>query len=218
MVNSSDSGDKLNEVPVANPQTEQEARNIVYQAYQLIGEDEMDSALSLVRANKVAVGPTEATDEFFTKMKDLNSPDFLHDALIEISDEDIALLKKGKFTKSYFGYKQLDSLFYVDVLDNLDVRNDFIKADKERKINEKITELFSPSDGSNYNLNTLIKHNMNDPDSYEHVETLRTVDGGFLVVRTTYRGNNKFGALVLASITARIDIDSGQILKVLETN
>jgi len=67
-------------------------------------------------------------------------------------------------------------------------------------------------DGSHRDVVAAIKARMNDPDSFEHVGTqlLRT-DGADVIVLTTFRGKNGFGALVLNTYTATVGPD-GRIL------
>jgi hypothetical protein len=76
-----------------------------------------------------------------------------------------------------------------------------------------IEKQFSAWDGSHVNLTTAIKNSMNDPGSYEHVETRYTDFGSHLIVKTTFRGNNAFGGKILNQVTAKIDME-GNILEV----
>lgn len=74
---------------------------------------------------------------------------------------------------------------------------------------------FSFWDGSHIELTRLIKKAMNDPGSYEHVDTTYIDRGDYLVVTTTFRGRNGFGALVLNSVTAHARLD-GSIIEVVK--
>lgn len=56
---------------------------------------------------------------------------------------------------------------------------------------------------------------MNDPDSYEHDETVYWDRGDHLVVRTTYRGKNAFGGVVRNFVKAKVSLD-GDILQILD--
>jgi hypothetical protein len=73
---------------------------------------------------------------------------------------------------------------------------------------------FSPLDGSHRALTKVIKESMNDPKSFEHVETSYNDHGDYLIVRTKFRGKNGFGALVVNSITAQVDLE-GNVLTIL---
>ncbi|WP_144555443.1 hypothetical protein [Bacillus sp. X1(2014)] len=76
-----------------------------------------------------------------------------------------------------------------------------------KKYQEWIESLFSPWDGSIREVNDMIKENMNDPDSFKHVET-RYSDLGFekgirFIVK--FRGTNAFGGVVTNQFTGTID-------------
>lgn len=85
---------------------------------------------------------------------------------------------------------------------------------KERK--EKIEKSFSGWDGSHIELTKLIKKSMNDPDSYEHVETRYFDMGDHLVVTTTFRGKNGFGGVVKNWVKAKTDVTTGQVIEIIE--
>lgn len=79
---------------------------------------------------------------------------------------------------------------------------------------ERIEQQFSPWDGSHRGLTRAIKDAMNDPRSYEHVETVYRDEGSRLWVRTTFRGKNAFGGVVKNWTEARVDLD-GNVLEIL---
>ncbi|WP_206046916.1 zinc ribbon domain-containing protein [Mangrovimicrobium sediminis] len=72
---------------------------------------------------------------------------------------------------------------------------------------EKLGKCFSAWDGSHRNLEKIVKASMNDPDSYDHVETRYTDKGDFLIVRTEFRGKNAFGGTVKNFVTAKTDLN-----------
>ncbi|MEO1208893.1 MAG: hypothetical protein AAFX78_05045 [Cyanobacteria bacterium J06638_20] len=72
---------------------------------------------------------------------------------------------------------------------------------------ELIEDQFSPWDGSHNELTRIIKRSMNDPRSYEHVETRYIDNGDHLMVITQFRGSNAFGGIVINSVTAKVDLD-----------
>ena len=81
---------------------------------------------------------------------------------------------------------------------------------------ERIEKGFSSLwDGSHRELTKVIKGSMNDPGSYEHVETVSWDMGDHLVVRTTFRGKNAFGGVVSNWVKAKTDLD-GNVLEVIE--
>jgi len=98
-----------------------------------------------------------------------------------------------------------------------------IKISKEKKKarvaaerKKKIESQFSAWDGSHRGLDRLIKNTLNDPDSYDHVETVYWDMGKYLVVKTTFRGKNAFGAVVLNWVKAKSDMD-GNIIEIMES-
>jgi hypothetical protein len=85
-------------------------------------------------------------------------------------------------------------------------------AEQIRK--ERIERCFSAWDGSHRGLERLIKKEMNDPDSYKHVETVYGDKGDYLIVKTTFRGKNKFGGVVKDWVEAKADLD-GNIIEII---
>ncbi|MCA8830570.1 hypothetical protein [Hymenobacter pini] len=81
----------------------------------------------------------------------------------------------------------------------------------KKKRKEEIEAQFSAYDGSHRGVERLIKERMNDPDSYEHVATRYVDKGDHLAVLTQFRGKNAFGAKVLNTATAKVDL-SGNVL------
>ena len=76
---------------------------------------------------------------------------------------------------------------------------------------EKIEKHFSAWDGSHRGLTEHIKQVMNDPDSYQHAETKYWDESDCLRVKTTYRGKNAFGGVVVNTVTAKVDLDGNVI-------
>ena len=74
---------------------------------------------------------------------------------------------------------------------------------------------FSGWDGSHRTLEQLIKRSMNDPASYDHVETAYSDQGDHLVVVTSYRGKNAFGGVVKQTTTAKVSVD-GEIFEIIK--
>lgn len=94
---------------------------------------------------------------------------------------------------------------------NEDNRGNEINAERKRKIEQQ----FSAWDGSHRNLETYIKRNMNDADSYEHVETSYWDLNDHIVVMTKFRGKNAYGAKVLNVIKAKVNLN-GEIIEIIE--
>ena len=76
---------------------------------------------------------------------------------------------------------------------------------------EQIDNQFSPWDGSHIKLTREIKKGMNDPDSFDHIETRFKDLGNEIVVHESFRGKNAFGGLVINKVIATVDID-GNVL------
>lgn len=97
------------------------------------------------------------------------------------------------------------------------------KEEKQRKARitaarkERIESQFSAWNGAHRNLERLIKESMNDPDSFKHAETVYWDKGDHLIVKTTFRGRNAFGGMVINSVTAKVNLD-GQILEIISQN
>ena len=83
----------------------------------------------------------------------------------------------------------------------------------ERK--KRIESGFSVWNGSHIALARLIKKSMNDPKSYKHDETGWWDRGDHLIVRTSFRGKNAFGGVVLNWVKAKCDLD-GNVIEVIE--
>ena len=82
----------------------------------------------------------------------------------------------------------------------------------ERK--KKLEPQFSAWDGSHRGLERVIKKTMNDPDSYDHVKTVYWDMEKYLVLKTTFRGKNAFGGLVVDWVKAKSDMD-GNIIEII---
>ena len=93
------------------------------------------------------------------------------------------------------------------------------KAEQDARLaagrQKRIESGFSAWNGSHIALTRIIKKSMNDPKSFEHVETSYGDRGDYLVVKTTFRGKNAFGGVVLNWITAKCDLD-GNVIEVTE--
>lgn len=80
---------------------------------------------------------------------------------------------------------------------------------------EKIESQFSGFSGAHRNLERAIKAGMNNPDSYDHVETRYSDEGDFLRIQTVYRGTNAFGGMVTDQTTAKVSL-TGEVLEIIE--
>lgn len=79
------------------------------------------------------------------------------------------------------------------------------KTKEERQ--KEISKCFSSWDGSHRKLTDAVQNAMDDPKSFEHVETRYRDNGDRLLLFMTFRGKNKFGATVKNMVTAEASMD-----------
>ena len=92
------------------------------------------------------------------------------------------------------------------------------KLEQIEAAQNRLKSAFSAWDGSHLDLTRTIKNAMNDPSSFEHVDTRfgENEDGKTLTVKTTFRGKNAFGGIILQSATAKTDISTGKVIEIVE--
>jgi lipopolysaccharide export LptBFGC system permease protein LptF len=78
-----------------------------------------------------------------------------------------------------------------------------LEAGRQKKINSQ----FSIWNGSHINLEREIKDSMHDPNSYQHIKTGYYDKGDYLIVTTTFRGKNAFGALIKNTVKAKVNLE-----------
>jgi hypothetical protein len=100
----------------------------------------------------------------------------------------------------------ITSLFYGNKSDKRSETKTLTPETLKEIRKEPIQEQFSAWDGSHIGLTKFIKKTMNDPDSYEHVETVYWDKGSHLVVKTTFRKN---------WVMAKVDLN-GNVIEVIE--
>ncbi len=111
----------------------------------------------------------------------------------EVDDPDLELLKKRMEREKR----------------DVQIRNEAL-ADKQNYEDdrlEKIKNQFSSWNGEHTKLVDIIKSDLHDPSSFEHVESLYLDLHDYVLVEVTYRANNMYGAKVKESIAARFTID-----------
>ncbi len=113
-----------------------------------------------------------------------------------------------------------DSINFVkaqqDSLDNIKREVERLVSEKKNR-KEKVEKQFSSWDGSHLGLTSIIKRSMNDPDSYEHIETRFRDDGNSIFVITEFRGKNAFGGKVKNTVSARVDFE-GNVIEIISQN
>jgi hypothetical protein len=87
------------------------------------------------------------------------------------------------------------------------------QAQKDRK--ELVEKAFSSYDGSHLKLTEYIKAHMNDPESFEHVETtyIDRPGDGYVEVKETFRGKNAYNAKMLNTVWARCKVE-GDVIEI----
>lgn len=80
---------------------------------------------------------------------------------------------------------------------------------------DRIQRMFSSWDGAHPGIVSQIKAKMNDPDSFEHVETSYTDLGDSLIVVCQFRGKNAFGGVLTQRVRVEMKLN-GQILNMSE--
>ena len=86
------------------------------------------------------------------------------------------------------------------------------KAEEAKKKPNKVLAQFSTLNGRHYETCRQIKLRLHDPDSFQHLKTNYGRDGKHLQVYTSYRAKNAFGAMVLTTHVATVDLATGNVL------
>lgn len=169
--------------------------------YMVLDNKELKKIGSEARKELATIDRRERTKKLLTDLKNINDTEYeknqiIYQQLVNLHPDNKQYKSKLEFYKN-----------------KMEKEKERLKVVAERK--RKIESQFSPWDGSHRNLERVIKKAMNDPDSYEHAETVYWDKGDYLVVRTTYRGKNAFGGVVKNFVKAKVSLD-GQILQILD--
>ncbi len=84
----------------------------------------------------------------------------------------------------------------------------------EEKVEKFKKDCMNSLDGSHRKLKRLVKKNLHDPKSFEHIETVFGINNDKVKVVLKYRGKNGFGALVVGSVTAFVSLDNCEVLEI----
>lgn len=180
-----------------------------------------DYQAAIAQSNKYLVADNKKLEKLNTQAKNeraaIQKAEKTEKLLAELKTIPVEEYKKNKSL-----YQQLLNMHPNNELykDKVEFYSNKIKEDKRKKIaaekrKESIDSQFSAWNGSHRNLERVIQKSMNDPDSYDHVETVYWDRGDHLIVRTTFRGKNAFGGIVKNSVKAKVSLD-GQVLQILE--
>ncbi len=88
------------------------------------------------------------------------------------------------------------------------------KAEYNKRADKFEEDCLSSWDGSNRELVKLVKESMNDPKSFEHVETRYRLYNGYAVITMQFRGKNAFNATITNSVTAKINLEDCSVISV----
>jgi hypothetical protein len=132
---------------------------------------------------------------------------YLMNTIGSLSEVEFRELKRGEFDTSLFKPPSLNRYFVSKLEENAYLRGEYEQRQEEARRKARIKAQFSNWDGSHKNLKEYIKQNLHDRGSFDHVETKYSDNGDHLIVRMKYRANNKLGAKVLESVTARVSLD-----------
>lgn len=79
---------------------------------------------------------------------------------------------------------------------------------------DKVSQSFSVWDGSHIALKRLVKAAMNDPDSFEHIDTRYIDHGETLFVVMEFRGRNAYRGMIKQTVRANVDVDTGEVIEI----
>lgn len=85
----------------------------------------------------------------------------------------------------------------------------------EIRIND-IEKQFSMWSGAHRGLEKMVEKSLNDPDSYEHIETRYTDMGDHIWLNMKYRARNQFGGMVTGQVIAKSDIN-GNVFEIISS-
>lgn len=169
----------------------------------LVAKDiELEQINSQAKRELAAIQKTEKTKKLLTELKSIPLKEYeknknLYQQLVNLHPEN----NKYKSKLIFYNTKITE-------------KKETARIASERK--KKIKLQFSAWDGSHRGLEQIIKKTMNDSDSYDHVETIYWDMKKHLVVKTTFRGKNVFGGVVVNWVKAKSDMD-GNIIEIMES-
>ncbi len=91
-----------------------------------------------------------------------------------------------------------------------------IKSIQKLTRSEKIDKQFSAWDGEHMKLASFIKRSMKDPASYDFISSSYSAEDDYLIVLIRYRGKNSFGAVVINSTKAKVDVETGSVIEIIK--
>ena len=184
--------------------TAKDYRSVVSQSnkYLASGDEELKRFNAEAKKELKAIQNAEKTKKLLSELKDIPTQEY----------------EKNRSLYQQLASMHPDNETYKSKLDFYTAKtkeekeNARIAAERKKKIEHQ----FSAWNGAHRGLQRIIKKTMNDPDSYDHVETVYWDLGKHLIVKTTFRGKNAFGGVVTNWVKAKFDID-GNIIEIMES-
>lgn len=124
------------------------------------------------------------------------------------------MIKNEKFLNFIDKYKYLLLIGFVLYILIMSYGTSPTSSEKIDPRKELISKYFSSWDGSHIELTKVIKKGMNAPDSYEHIKTEFIDKTDYLIVITSFRGKNGFGALMKSTMKAKVDLN-GNVIEII---
>ena len=121
---------------------------------------------------------------------------------------------RKRITKKLFRFVLLPVFVLVIVLMVAVAPKDAPPKTQEQIRKELIEKQFDKWDGAHIKLKQLVKRSMNDPKSFENVQTRYNDNGDHLILHMVFRGKNAFGGVVTHRAYAEADINTGEILSI----
>ncbi len=210
---------------------------LILEASSLIDNGDIESAKKILVDIKLNYNLTEIKEAQLLELEIENSQSvyFAREQIYKLSDDEFKELELENFNKTILNQKTLNQNLITLMQSQSDQREEIIKLYTEKEKNDKIlseekrkqelqgqrNELikkqFNSWNGSHRGLSAYIKENMNDPSSYEHMETKYFDQGSTLLIITKFRGNNAFGGKVINTVSAKVDLN-GKVLEIVSQN
>lgn len=127
---------------------------------------------------------------------------------VELTEEQ---KKEWKKLKKYVFIAFLSFIFVAFIYEKVNKPAPLTKEEIQQK---KIENQFSSFNGKHRNLVYYVESQMNDASSFEHISTKYWIRPDHLMVRMSFRGKNAFGALVMNSVLAKVNKETGAVIEV----
>ena len=194
---------------------EDKRTKIKNEAITMIEKGQLSEATKLLEEIK----DDEYSKKLLNELSIINDYDTKFNFLRELSEEEFKKLKNNELVINKFSIPNLNNIFLSNVLkiENIDEIKKFQMALIEReKIDNKIKNAFSSWDGSHILVTKYLKKTLDDPKSYEHIETKYSAnrEKKTMVIYQKFRARNSYGGMVIAMCIATQDLNTGEITSI----